>query len=229
MKLTDLKWLPNKKARDAKAETLAKGATLRLQAMHVATGQEYLLYILDPPSRRITADMSPSMKTFHEWIQDGQLVRAAYIKYMFEQSMQQQQAEQLRLEDLSKDLLIITAFRASEGLIRNRKGVLPFERQDRSAEQLESALEEHAPWWPRPHVPYKAPKDMTSEQLHNLIRAMVSRGYEAQQKLLAIIRGSWKEYPKETDTNTVLAVLRRMVQEDWAAGEQHAKSHACML
>jgi hypothetical protein len=66
-------------------------------------------------TKRTTADMSSSMKTFHEWIQDGQLVRAAYIKYLFEQSMQQQQAEQLSLEDLSKDMLIITAFRASEG------------------------------------------------------------------------------------------------------------------
>ncbi len=83
------------------------------------------------------------------------------------------------MKDLSRQLLVITATRASEGLIHNRKGVLPYQRQDRSAEQLESALEEQASWWLRAQVPYVPPKDMTNEQLHILIKAMVSRGYEA--------------------------------------------------
>ncbi len=231
MKVSDhISRMNTKKACDAKAKTWLDIVRNYLHALHRATGREYALYEHDPESRRTTVDISPAMTPLNDWMQGGKLVGASYVKYMFEQSMRQEQASKLGLEDLSKELLFITANRASDGLIHNRTGVLPYQLQDRSAEQLESALEEHAPWWPRPQLPYMNPKNMTSEQLCILIRAMVSRGYEAQQKLLSIINSSWKEYPNKTaDTNVVQAMLQRMVHEDWAAGEQHAKSYACML
>lgn len=161
------------------------------------------------------------METFHQWVQEGRLVKAAYVKHAFELSLQHEQASLLTLKDISRHLLVTTATRASDGLIHNRKGVLAYERVDRSAEQLAAALAQHAPWWPSDQVAYMPPKDMTGQQLHILITAMVSRGYEAQQKLLGIIKSSWQDYPNMADYQTVLAVLQRMVQDDWASGKGH--------